>query len=158
MHALYQPWLDGTSLLITFMCPLCQTPLQILANQMLTGCPWSRQVYLHTKFCFKGPCLWTPTFKLYVDLPGYLALLVATIPTILSSTLIAGRTCLPFVCLNWLSPCTNTQHATSSCHYRAQKNSSLEYDLQLSGLTILFGHDSFVWNNGYCLLSIKETD
>ena len=155
-------------------CALCQAP-QPATNHILTGCPAAldqgRYTWRHDsvlQVLVHGLQQHLPeTFKLYADLPGYLASSSppSTIPTNLSSTLSRPDLVLvsnDSICLFELTVPTNTQqHLLAARARKEDRYSSLQYDLQLSGLTVnlvpieigCLGH-FFVRNNcsnGYCL-------
>ena len=131
-------------------CAHCQAP-KPTTNHILTGCPvaldQSRYTWRHDsvlQVLVHRPQQQLPdSFKLYADLPGYLASVYppSTIPTNLSSTL-SGRPDFVLVsnksiCLFDLTIPTNTQQHLLAA--RAQKEgwySCVQYDLQLSGLSV----------------------
>ena len=130
-------------------CALCQAP-QPTTNHILTGCPAAldqgRYTWRHDsvlQVLVHGLQQHLPeTFKLYADLPGYLASSSppSTIPTNLSSTLSRPDLVLvsnDSICLFELTVPTNTQqHLLAARARKEDRYSSLQYDLQLSGLTV----------------------
>ena len=129
-------------------CALCQAP-QPTTNHILTSCPaldQGRYTWRHDsvlKVLVHGLQQHLPeTFKLYADLPGYLASSSppSTIPTNLSSILSRPDLVLvsnDSICLFELTVPTNTQqHLLAARARKEDRYSSLQYDLQLSGLTV----------------------
>ena len=130
-------------------CALCQAP-QPTTNHILTGCPAAldqgRYTWRHDsvlQVLVHGLQQHLPeTFKLYADFPGYLASSSppSTIPTNLSSTLSRPDLVLvsnDSICLFELTVPTNAQqHLLAARARKEDRYSSLQYDLQLSGLTV----------------------
>ena len=125
-------------------CALCQAP-QPTTNHILTGCPAAldqgRYTWRHDsvlQVLVHGLQQHLPeTFKLYADLPGYLASSSppSTIPTNLSSTLSRHDLVLvsnDSICLFELTVPTNTQQHLLAARARKEDR----YSSLLSGLTV----------------------
>ena len=130
-------------------CALCQAT-QPTTNHMLTGCPVALDQGRYTwrydsvlQVIIHGLQQHLPdSFKLYADLPGYLASVCppGTIPINLSSILSRPDLVLVSnnsICLFELTIPTNTQqHLLAARARKEDRYSCLQYDLQLSGLSV----------------------